>query len=92
MTFKELTDKQQETALKTAAAGFETWRRTAFAELRKVNEPENSIQRRKKTPMKRSLHALVIAGLALGSLASAQASIETYDIEVDLRKTESAKP
>ena len=32
MTFKELTDKQQETALKTAAAGFETWRRTAFAE------------------------------------------------------------
>jgi hypothetical protein len=42
--------------------------------------------------MKRSLHALVIAGLALGSLASAQAAIETYDIEADLRKTAPAKP
>ena len=31
--------------------------------------------------MKRSLRALVIAGLALGSLASAQAAIETYDID-----------
>ena len=42
--------------------------------------------------MKNSLLALVITGLALGSLASAQAAIETYDIEADLRKTEPAKP
>lgn len=31
--------------------------------------------------MKRSLLALVFAGLALGSLASAQAAVETYDID-----------
>jgi len=31
-TFKELTDQQLEKALKTAAACFETWRRTTFAE------------------------------------------------------------
>jgi polyisoprenoid-binding protein YceI len=31
--------------------------------------------------MKRSILALVFAGLALGSLASAQAAVETYDID-----------
>ncbi|MGA2176090.1 MAG: aldehyde dehydrogenase family protein [Verrucomicrobiota bacterium] len=30
-TFRELTDKQLEKALKTAATCFETWRRTTFA-------------------------------------------------------------
>jgi succinate-semialdehyde dehydrogenase/glutarate-semialdehyde dehydrogenase len=30
-TFKELTDKQLEKALKIAATCFETWRRTTFA-------------------------------------------------------------
>ena len=31
--------------------------------------------------MKRSMLTLVFAGLALGSLASAQAAVETYDID-----------
>ena len=31
--------------------------------------------------MKRSILALIFAGLALGSLASAQAAVETYDID-----------
>ena len=31
-TFKELTDRQLEKALKTAATCFDTWRRTTFAE------------------------------------------------------------
>ena len=31
-TFEELTDKQLETALETAANCFETWRRKTFAE------------------------------------------------------------
>ena len=31
--------------------------------------------------MKRSILALVFAGIALGSLASAQAAVETYDID-----------
>ena len=31
-TFEELTDKQLETALETAATCFETWRQTTFAE------------------------------------------------------------
>ena len=30
-TFEELTDKQLETALETAATCFETWRHTTFA-------------------------------------------------------------
>ena len=30
-TFRELTDKQLEQAIKTAATCFETWRRTTFA-------------------------------------------------------------
>ena len=36
---------------------------------------------RKKPIMKRSILALVFFGLALGSLASAQAAVETYDID-----------
>ena len=35
----------------------------------------------RKTPMKRSRLALIFAGLALGSLVSARAAIETYDID-----------
>jgi polyisoprenoid-binding protein YceI len=39
------------------------------------------INKTKKIPMKNSILALVISGLALGPLASAQSSIETYNID-----------
>ncbi len=35
-TFKECSDRQLESALKTAASGFETWRHTTFAARRKI--------------------------------------------------------
>jgi acyl-CoA reductase-like NAD-dependent aldehyde dehydrogenase len=44
-TFKELTDKQLETALKTAATCFETWRHTTFAERAAVAAKAAAIMR-----------------------------------------------
>jgi polyisoprenoid-binding protein YceI len=44
-----------------------------------MNQTANRILHQKN--MKNSLLALVITGLALGSLASAQAAVETYDID-----------
>ena len=40
-----------------------------------------SFHRRKKPSMKRSLLALVFAGLVAGPLTSAEAAVETYDID-----------
>ena len=44
-TFEELTDKQLETAIETAAACFETWRRTTFAERAAVAAKAAAIMR-----------------------------------------------
>src|SRR5450755_1762956 len=42
---------------------------------------ENPIQPKNKTPMKRSLLALVFAGFPFVSLTSAKAAVETYNID-----------
>ena len=42
---------------------------------------KESTQRRNCTPAKRILAALACAGLALGSLSSAKAAVETYNID-----------